>query len=41
MTEMPVLLLDEPFSGGSDPSGLLALKKVLRRLVDASGRRLC
>ncbi len=33
VTEAPVLLLDEPFSGGLDPSGLLALKKVLRRLV--------
>jgi ABC-2 type transport system ATP-binding protein len=34
VTEAPVLLLDEPFSGGLDPSGLLALKKVLRHLVD-------
>ena len=30
MSEAPVLLLDEPFSGGLDPSGLLALKRVLR-----------
>src|SRR5262249_18359357 len=34
VTEAPVLLLDEPFSGGLDPSGLLALKRVLRHLVD-------
>jgi ABC-type multidrug transport system ATPase subunit len=33
ITETPLLLLDEPFSGGLDPSGLLALKRVLRRLV--------
>jgi ABC-2 type transport system ATP-binding protein len=33
VTEAPVLLLDEPFSGGLDPSGLLALKRVLQRLV--------
>jgi ABC-type multidrug transport system ATPase subunit len=34
VTEAPVLLLDEPFGGGLDPSGLLALKQVLRHLVD-------
>lgn len=34
VTETPVLLLDEPFSGGLDPSGLLALKLVLRHMVD-------
>jgi ABC-type multidrug transport system ATPase subunit len=33
IAETPLLLLDEPFSGGLDPSGLLALKRVLRRLV--------
>jgi ABC-type multidrug transport system ATPase subunit len=33
VTEAPVLLLDEPFSGGLDPAGLLALKRVLKRLV--------
>jgi ABC-2 type transport system ATP-binding protein len=33
ITEAPVLLLDEPFSGGLDPSGLLALKRVLKRRV--------
>ncbi len=31
VTEAPVLLLDEPFSGGLDPSGLLAMKRVLLR----------
>ncbi|MHC5538936.1 ABC transporter ATP-binding protein [Singulisphaera rosea] len=31
VTEVPVLLLDEPFSGGLDPSGLTALKRVLQR----------
>jgi ABC-2 type transport system ATP-binding protein len=34
VTEAPVLMLDEPFSGGLDPSALLALKQVLRHLVD-------
>jgi ABC-type multidrug transport system ATPase subunit len=33
VTEAPVLLLDEPFSGGVDPAGLLALKRVLQRRV--------
>ena len=33
VTDAPVLLLDEPFSGGLDPSGLLALKQVLQWLV--------
>jgi ABC-2 type transport system ATP-binding protein len=33
ITEAPILLLDEPFSGGLDPSGILALRKVLQRLV--------
>jgi ABC-2 type transport system ATP-binding protein len=30
VTDAPVLLLDEPFSGGLDPAGLLALKRVLQ-----------
>jgi ABC-2 type transport system ATP-binding protein len=30
VTEARVLLLDEPFSGGLDPSGLLALKRILQ-----------
>ena len=33
ITEAPVMLLDEPFSGGLDPSGILALKRVLQRLA--------
>jgi ABC-type multidrug transport system ATPase subunit len=33
ITEAPYLLLDEPFSGGLDPSGILALKRVLQRLA--------
>jgi ABC-type multidrug transport system ATPase subunit len=33
VTEAPVMLLDEPFSGGLDPSGILALKRVLARLA--------
>lgn len=31
VTDAPILLLDEPFSGGLDPAGLLALKRVLQR----------
>lgn len=37
VSETPVMILDEPFSGGLDPSGLLALKRVLRHLVDKRG----
>jgi ABC-2 type transport system ATP-binding protein len=33
ISEAPVLLLDEPFSGGLDPSGILALKRVLQGLA--------
>lgn len=33
VTEAPVMLLDEPFAGGMDPSGLLALKRVMQRLA--------
>ncbi|OYW17106.1 MAG: hypothetical protein B7Z55_13190, partial [Planctomycetales bacterium 12-60-4] len=33
VTSTPILLLDEPFSGGLDPSGILALKHILKRLV--------
>jgi ABC-type multidrug transport system ATPase subunit len=36
VTEAPILLLDEPFSGGLDPSGILALKRVLERLARRS-----
>jgi ABC-type multidrug transport system ATPase subunit len=37
VTEAQVLLLDEPFSGGLDPSGILALKHVLQRLAHDGG----
>ncbi len=37
VTEAPVLLLDEPFGGGLDPAGLLALKRVLKRKVTDQG----
>jgi ABC-type multidrug transport system ATPase subunit len=30
VTEAPILLLDEPFSGGLDPAGLLALKRIFQ-----------
>jgi len=33
ITEAPYLLLDEPFSGGLDPAGILAMKSVLKRLA--------
>ena len=33
-TDSPVLILDEPFSGGLDPSGILALKKVLKWMTE-------
>ena len=36
VTEAPILLLDEPFSGGLDPSAILALKAVLERLAARS-----
>lgn len=34
ITEAPYLLLDEPFSGGLDPAGILAMKQVLKKLAD-------
>lgn len=34
VSEAPVLLLDEPFAGGLDPSGIFALKRVLQRLAE-------
>ncbi len=37
VTEATILLLDEPFSGGLDPSGILALKHVLRRIAEDGG----
>jgi ABC-type multidrug transport system ATPase subunit len=30
VTEAPILLLDEPFSGGLDPSGILTLKRIIQ-----------
>jgi ABC-type multidrug transport system ATPase subunit len=36
-TDAPILLLDEPFSGGLDPSGILALKRVLERRSETAG----
>lgn len=35
VTEAPVMILDEPFGGGLDPSGLLALRHVLKRLAES------
>lgn len=35
VSEAPVMLLDEPFSGGLDPSAILALRRILQEL----GRR--
>jgi ABC-type multidrug transport system ATPase subunit len=32
ITEAPLMLLDEPFSGGLDPSGILSLKRVFQYL---------
>jgi len=32
ITQAPYLLLDEPFSGGLDPAGILAMKQVLKKL---------
>lgn len=34
VADAPVLLLDEPFAGGLDPSGIFALKRVLQRLTE-------
>ena len=36
VSEAPIMLLDEPFSGGLDPSGILALKRVLQNLAQRS-----
>jgi ABC-type multidrug transport system ATPase subunit len=33
ISEAPYLLLDEPFSGGLDPAGILAMKSVLAQLA--------
>jgi ABC-type multidrug transport system ATPase subunit len=34
ITEAPVMVLDEPFTGGLDPSAVLALRRVLKHLAD-------
>lgn len=34
VTDAPVLVLDEPFTGGLDPSAILALRRVLKHLAD-------
>lgn len=38
VTEAPYLLLDEPFSGGLDPAGILAMKTVLKRFAEEGER---
>ena len=38
IAETPVLLLDEPFSGGLDPAGLTAMKQVLKHLTNRDDR---
>lgn len=38
VTDAPIMLLDEPFAGGLDPAGILALRHVLRRLAVDSAR---
>ena len=30
VAEAPILLLDEPFSGGLDPAGILTLKRIIQ-----------
>ena len=30
VAEVPILLLDEPFSGGLDPSGIITLKRIIQ-----------
>jgi len=37
VTDAPILLLDEPFSGGLDPAGILTLKRILRHRVERTG----
>lgn len=34
VSECPIMLLDEPFTGGLDPSAVVALKHVLQRLAE-------
>jgi ABC-type multidrug transport system ATPase subunit len=34
VTEAPILILDEPFTGGLDPAAILALGRVLKHLAE-------
>lgn len=36
VTEAPVLVLDEPFTGGLDPAAILALRRVLKHMADSA-----
>jgi ABC-2 type transport system ATP-binding protein len=38
LTDAKILLLDEPFSGGLDPAGILALQRILRHASAREGR---
>lgn len=38
ITECPILLLDEPFGGGLDPSGILAFQQILKRMGESKDR---
>lgn len=37
-TDAEILLLDEPFSGGLDPAGLMAMKQILKHLTERQDR---
>ncbi len=37
VTEVPLFLLDEPFSGGLDPAGLLTLKRIIQQMSRSKG----
>ena len=37
VTDAPILLLDEPFSGGLDPAGILTLKRILSAWSENGG----
>lgn len=40
ISDAPIMLLDEPFAGGLDPGGILALKRVLKHLAERKDRTL-